>query len=147
MKEMMRKKKANLGMERSGHYYFREFFNCDSGIFVALQMINFVGGARERISEYANSLPKYYQIPETNFRLPVSEDGNELKKKLEKIKNLYKDRAIRVSENDGLLMEFGDWWMSLRLSNSENLLRLNMEAVNEKILDFQYKKIKKILPR
>lgn len=150
MKMAMKKNKANFGMERSGHYYFKDFFYCDGGIFAAIQIINFIGGLNKKISDYAGSLPKYYQIPETNFQIGSDVD---LKRKMEKLKNFYKNKADKIHEKDGLLMEFSGaclesaegWWFNLRLSNSENLLRLNMESDSEKLLKEKLKEVKRLL--
>jgi phosphomannomutase len=166
MKEMMRKKKANFGMERSGHYYFKNFFYCDSGIFAAIQVINFLSSLRsisptnfirpKKLSDFIKILPKYFQIPETNLSAEGgSASGGKMglakwsKNKIAEIEKKYKKNAVVVKKEDGLLMEFnspaGEWWLSLRLSNSENLLRLNMEADSQKLLDSKFKEIKKLL--
>ncbi len=146
MKEMMRNKKANLGMERSGHYYFKKFFYCDSGILAALEIINFVVKLKNNFSEYLDVLPRYYQIEETNFEI---KDKKIFEKKLVRLKNFYKKSAQKIIETDGLLMEFdsvdGKWWFSLRFSNSENLLRLNLEANNQSLLSAKFIELKSFI--
>ncbi len=142
----MEKNNANLGMERSGHYYFKKFFYRDSGIFTAIQIINFLSGVKISISQYIEKLPKSYHLPETNFKV---ENIKSLKNKISKIKNFYKKQGGKISEKDGLSMEFyskqGRWWFNLRLSNTENFLRLNLEAENKKLLRQKAKEIKNML--
>lgn len=122
IKKLMREKKSPFAAELSGHYYFRDFFGADSGIFAAIQFINAVSGLKTGLVEFIDSLPKYYQSGELNFRV---KDKEGLMKKAE---NIFKKDAKEISRLDGLKMEFPAWWFNLRPSNTENLLRLNMEA-------------------
>jgi phosphomannomutase len=156
MKEMMRKKKASLGMERSGHYYFKKFFYCDSGALATLEIINFVSKLKNTFSEYIDILPKYYQTQEANFDLssglPVQglpgqggKTRKNLEKKIIKIENFYKPLAKKINKKDGLLVEAGDWWFSLRFSNSENLFRLNIEANDKKTLNKRQKELRTLI--
>jgi len=146
MKLAMRENKANAGMERSGHYYFKDFFYCDSGIFAAIQVINFLSSLDKSISEYAEGLPKYYQISETNFEMKNEKWAEE---KMAQAEKLYGKSALSVKKEDGLLVEFGspagEWWFSLRVSNSEYLLRLNMEATSKNLLDEKLEELQKFL--
>jgi phosphomannomutase len=147
MKKVMKENKANLGIERSGHYYFKDFFYCDSGIFTAIQIINFVSSLKTSLANFIENLPKHHRIPETNF---VIKNIKDTEKKIKKIKNaLKKQTSIKINETDGLFMQFsseqGWWWFSLRFSNSENLLRLNMEASNKKLLKEKAKEMKRLL--
>lgn len=169
-KKLMREKKANLGTEHSGHYYFRNFFYCDAGIFAAIQLMNFVSELisghpiskncrnvrtsdvqklKIDLAGWLDKLPKYYRSGEINFKVSDKE------KVLNKIEKYYKKQAIKISKLDGLTMKFcggspseasaKDWWFNLRPSNTENLLRLNMEAKQKSVLDKKLAEIKKIL--
>ena len=140
IKEAMRKNKASFGAEYSGHYYFKDFFYADSGILAAIFMMNIVSRF-ESISYEILKLPKYYRLLETNFRL----SDKSYEAQLRKICGVYEKRAESISWLDGLTLEFGDWWMNLRASNTEPLLRLNMEAVSESILNKNFSEIVKIL--
>ncbi|MBU4348507.1 hypothetical protein KJ671_03360 [Patescibacteria group bacterium] len=163
MKKAMKENKANLGIERSGHYYFKDFFYCDSGIFTAIQIINFISNLKTNLSEYIKNFDNYQRLAETNFAIENIEDT---KKKISKIKSFYKIRLkihpnpplkggnkknwhVQISESDGLFMEFFSklewWWFSLRFSNSENLLRLNIEASDKKLLREKAGEIKRLL--
>lgn len=132
-KNLMRKKKASLGLEHSGHFYFRDFFYCDSGILAAIQMMNFVSDLSGGLAEWLDALPKYYRSGEINFKVKDKE------KILGKLEKAYAKKSDRVSKLDGLTMEFnsapgGEFWFNVRASNTENLLRLNVEAADEKLL-------------
>jgi len=124
IKKLMRKKRIRYGAEISGHYYFKDFFYCDSGIFAAIQFINSVSRLPGRLSDWIDSLAQTYRIPETNFEV------GDKKKMMKKIEMHFRKSAKKTSRLDGIRMEFvsPDWWFSVRPSNTEDLLRLNLEA-------------------
>lgn len=128
-KTMMRKRKASLGLEHSGHFYFKDFFYCDSGILAAIEVINFVSALDGRLSDWLDSIPKYYRSGEINFKVS---DKNKI---LKKIEEKYGKRATRISRLDGLTMEFKNYWFNVRPSNTENLLRLNVESSSKIIME------------
>lgn len=139
-KNIMRKKKASVGLEHSGHFYFRDFFWCDSGILSAILVMNFVSGLGNGLADWLDSLPKYYRSGEINFKV------SDKKTMLEKIRKIYGAKASKISKLDGLTLEFGNkFWINVRPSNTENLLRLNVEAKTKKILETELKKIRKVI--
>ncbi len=134
IKKLMRQRKAPFAAETSGHYYFKDFFYADSGIFAAIQFMNAASEILKKgkkLSGWIDSLPKYYRSGEINFRI------SDKKAVMKKAENLFKKEAKKISHLDGLKMEFGppvgQWWFSLRPSNTEDLLRLNLEAKDEKV--------------
>ncbi len=127
-KKLMRKKMANLGVEHSGHYYFKDFFYCDAGIFAAIVVLNFVSQLRGSLSDWLDELPGYYRSGEINFEVKNK------KAMMDKIEKKYKKDAKKILKMDGLTMEFSGWWFNLRPSNTEDLLRLNMEATDKRVL-------------
>lgn len=136
-KQLMRKKKANLGLEHSGHYFFKEFFYADSGILAAIEIINFISKLDGGVANWLDSLPKYYRSGELNFEV---KDKISILKKIEK-----KYKRAKKSKLDGLSMEF-DWgWFNIRPSNTEPLLRLNMEAMSKKVLNEKLKEVRKLI--
>jgi phosphomannomutase len=141
IKNTMRKNKIPLGIEMSGHYYFRKFFYADSGIFSSIQVLNSLEKISEPLSSFIDSLPKYFQSGEINFEVGDKE------KVMERIKKIFKPKAVKISLIDGIKMEFGNsrgrWWFGVRASNTQNLLRLNIESDNQKLLDQKIKKIAK----
>jgi len=152
MKEAMRKSKAIFGAERSGHYYFRKFFNADSGILTAILLINRVSRmSKEELLNHIDSLPKYYRYS-ADFHF----DEKKKKKAIDRVEKKYKNLAAKLSKLDGLSMEFcspsapsgqnfGEFWFNLRPSNTEPLLRLNVEADNVKILKEKSREITGII--
>ncbi|EOZ7588055.1 phosphomannomutase CpsG [Enterobacter hormaechei] len=122
-KDAMRKHNAIYGGEMSAHHYFRDFGYCDSGMIPWLLVI-------ELMSRKATSL---YDLIETGKTLyPVSGEINfivdDSAAKLEKILAAYADSALQITSMDGLSMTFTNWRFNLRSSNTEPLLRLNIET-------------------
>ncbi len=138
-KTMMRKKKASLGLEHSGHFYFKDFSYCDSGIFAAIAVINFVSGLSGGFAGWLDALPKYCRSGEINFSVA------DKKKILDRLEKAYGKKADRISRLDGLTMEFTNYWFNVRPSNTENLLRLNVEAVSPGALKKVLKEIRLII--
>ncbi len=133
IKKIMREKNINFGAEPSGHYYFKEFFYCDSAIMAAIKIMNFISGLDTPISAYVGKLPGYFRSGEINFEV------RDVKEAMGKIEDSYASRAIKTSKIDGLTFEFKDFWFNVRPSNTENLVRLNMEARNENTLQEKLK--------
>lgn len=138
-KNLMREKNASLGLEHSGHYYFKDFFYCDSGIFAAIQVINFVSGLKTDLASWLDQLPPYYRSGEINFEVKNKE------KILEKIERQYQNQRVKISKLDGLTVEFPGYWFNVRPSNTENLLRLNVESIDKKILKQELQNLKKLI--
>ncbi len=145
-KNLMREKKIPLGLEHSGHYYFwfPEFGGAvwDSGILAAIRILNFVSKLKTPLSEYLDKLPKYYRSGEINFELKNQKSKIKI---MEKIERFYRKQKAKISKLDGLTAEFPDFWVNVRPSNTENLLRLNLEAKNKKILQRELKILKKLI--
>lgn len=148
IKKIMREKNIPFGYENSGHYYF-DFPNFgrgvvyDSGILAAIKVINAVSKLPYKLSDFVDLLPVYFRSGEINIRIMNQELGI-MDKKIEKIENHFKtqDSKFKIfnsSHVDGLSMEFNDWWFNIRLSNTEPVARVNIEAVNKKILAKQTK--------
>ena len=147
-KKLMRKKMANLGVEHSGHYYFKDFFYCDAGIFAAIVVLNFVSQLRGSLSDWLDELPGYYRSGEINFSAKGGPASGWEEKMMKRIEKKYKKDAKKILKMDGLTMEFqnsAEFWFNLRPSNTEDLLRLNMEATNEEVLKEKLRELKKIL--
>ncbi|MDD5430695.1 MAG: hypothetical protein PHP03_00495 [Candidatus Pacebacteria bacterium] len=136
VKKKMVEKKADFGTERSGHYYFKDFYHSDSGIFAAIRMINFISGLNGKISGYLSALPEIYRFSK-NFKVSDKE------RIMHKVERFYrKEKAVKI---DGLSVEMKGFRFCLRPSNTENLIRLNAEAVNKEILDKELKILKKFI--
>ena len=146
IKKLMRKEDIAFGAEVTGHYYFKDFFYADSGILAAIFLLNEVSKLRargERLSQWTEKLPKIFSSGEVNFKV---EDEEGIMKRIEEA---FKRRARTSSKLDGIRMEFGtgskEWWFNVRSSNTENLLRLNLEAKNEAIFKKQFQDLKALI--
>lgn len=127
MKEKLAVHKAVFGGELSGHFYFRDNFNADSGAIAFASVISRLVHAKGTMSEEIKPLKKYIQSGEINFQNEDKEGAiADLKEAFPKAK---------IEELDGVSVDAGDWWCNVRLSNTEPLLRLNMEAKNQSVLD------------
>jgi len=126
MKRLLVEKNARFGGELSGHYYFADCFNTDSGLRALVQMLNLWRAAQENgpapLSQLVAPLRKYSATGEINFRVADVRDV------LSKIEAHFAARGAWLDHLDGLTVKEGDWWFNLRASNTEPLLRLNLEA-------------------
>jgi phosphomannomutase len=114
---------AVFGGEHSGHFYFRDFWKADSGMLAALHAIAALGEKEIKLSELLAPFNRYFSSGEINSKV---EDA---KAAMDQIESLYgaKD-GVHVDHLDGLTINGDDWWFNLRASNTEPLLRLNVEA-------------------
>ncbi|MFH2028207.1 MAG: phosphomannomutase/phosphoglucomutase [Nanoarchaeota archaeon] len=139
IKEQLRKEDAIFAGELSGHYYFRDNFNTDSGIIAALKVIELISIKNKKLSDLIRPLKKYYASGEINFEV---EDKD---KKMKELEHLYKEG--KISHLDGIRIDFDDWWFNVRASNTEPLLRLNLEAKTDGLMNQKKKEIEKIIKR
>ena len=120
IKHVMRQEGALFGGELSYHFYFSEFFNCESGILAMLEVLDLIAKSGQGLSELIDPLCKYSHSGEINFRVESVKDA------LRTIESYFSNG--RISHQDGLSVEYEDWWFNLRPSNTEPVLRLNLEA-------------------
>jgi phosphomannomutase len=120
MKAIMADTGAVFGVEHSGHYYFRDFWRADSGMLAALHVLEVLSRDGAPFSEVLAPLKRYWNSGEINSEVA---DKNA---KIEEIAGAFRDG--RQDRTDGLTVEYDDWWFNVRPSNTEPLLRLNVEA-------------------
>jgi len=120
IKQVMAETGAAFGGEHSGHYYFRDNFRADSGIIAALTVLEVVSAAGEPLSQLRKPFERYAASGEINFEV---DDPRAL---IEVIAARYADDE--QDRLDGLTVDLGGWWFNVRPSNTEPLLRLNLEA-------------------
>ncbi len=147
IKKLMRKIGADFGAERSGHYYFspRIFNNkiyYDSGILAAIETINALSRLPYSLADFNDLLPQYYRSNEINIKMNRELEIKNREYLFKKIEKEFKNRTAKISHLDGLTMEFNDYWFNVRPSNTEPLLRLNIETTDKKTLDAFVKKLK-----
>ena len=141
IKERMRKEDAVYGGEMSAHHYFRDFFYCDSGMIPWLLIAELVCLKDLPLSDLVSQRIKAYPSSgEINNRI---EDP---KSAIQRVFNYYQDQAIDMDETDGISMSFNDWRFNLRSSNTEPVVRLNVESrANEKLMKEKTQQILAIL--
>ncbi|MEK7548922.1 MAG: hypothetical protein AAB496_00290, partial [Patescibacteria group bacterium] len=139
----------DFGAEQSGHHYFafknisggKAYF--DSGILAAIEVINAVSKLPYSLADFNNMLPQYYRSEEINIKIEELKFKNLLKK----IKEKYRNKSTKISRLDGLTMEFDDWWFNLRPSNTEPLVRLNIETTNKNYLNKIIKSLSSLIKK
>jgi phosphomannomutase len=136
IKQTMKDTGAIFACEHSAHYYYRDNFRADSGIITALIVAEIVARGRKKLSRLLDEFRKYYKIEEISLKVS---DKN---KKLREIEKIYKSkRHVRFNKLDGITFEFKDWWFNVRPSNTEPLLRLNLEASSKKLMEEKKKEL------
>ena len=130
IKARMKAENAYFGGEISGHYYFKDFFLCDSGITTFIYLLDFLSNSSEPLTHLVDQLnSKYFISGEINNKVA------DISAVMSKIESTYAPQAISpVEKMDGLTFEMGDWRFNLRSSNTEPLLRLNLEADSEELM-------------
>jgi phosphomannomutase len=126
IKQVMADTGAIFGGEHSGHYYFRDNYRADSGLIAAVVAMGQLSAAGVPLSELLAPLKRYSDSGEINSR--VADQGA----KMEEVAAMLADG--RQDRLDGLTVEFDDWWCNVRPSNTEPLLRLNVEARTPELL-------------
>ena len=128
IKHRMREEGAVFGGEVSAHYYFRDFTQADSGVVPFLLMLELISKRGQKLSEILRPFrERYFLTGELNT--PVADTA----KKLEELEERYADG--RITHLDGISVEYDDWHFNVRPSNTEPLLRLNLEALSEELLE------------
>lgn len=125
MKAMMAAHHAIFGGEHSAHYYFRDFWGADTGMLAGLHVLALIGRSGRPMSELAADLPQYASSGELNSTV------SDPKTVQAEVAAAFADRGS-IDWTDGLLITGVDWWLSVRESNTEPLLRLNVEARDDR---------------
>ena len=127
IKQVMAETGAIFGGEHSGHYYFRENYGADSGLIAAVVTLGELSASEGPLSELLRPFDRYHQSGEINSR--VDDPLGTIERVARSLPDGRQDRL------DGLTVEFEDWWCNVRPSNTEPLLRLNVEAKTRELLD------------
>ena len=138
IKERMREEDAIYGGEMSAHHYFRDFGYCDSGMIPWLLIAELTCSKSMSLSKLVNERIKKFPSPgEINFKV------RDTCKTIKKVENVYFEDALNIDRTDGLSIEFDNWRFNLRESNTEPVIRLNLETrgskslMEEKLLELQ----------
>ena len=130
IKDRMRKEGALFGGEVSAHYYFRDFSQADTGVVPFLLMLELLSRSGKKLSELLAPFRESYFIS-GEINTPVAD----VALKLQEIKERYAAAGGRISHLDGISVDFDDWHFNVRPSNTEPLLRLNLEALSEREME------------
>ena len=123
IKKLMAETNAVFGGEHSGHFYFRDFWKADSGMLAALHAIAALGETEVPLSQLLSTFNRYHSSGEINSTVA------DAKAAMSQIEEIYAKKAgVEVDHLDGLTINGDTWWFNLRASNTEPLLRLNVEA-------------------
>ena len=129
IKHRMREEGAAFGGEVSGHYYFRDFSQADSGVIPFLLMLELVSRKGQKLCEILRPLRRRYFITgELNTPVP------DVEAKLAELEQRFGSEGS-VSHLDGVSIDAEDWHFNVRPSNTEPLLRLNLEARSEELME------------
>ena len=128
IKERMRQEDAVYGGEMSAHHYFREFFYCDSGMIPWLLVLELMAKTGKTLADLVNERIKAFPCSgEINFRV------DDIPKTIQRVQAAFNGENPEISTVDGLSMSFDEWRMNIRASNTEPLLRVNIESVASKL--------------
>jgi phosphomannomutase len=120
---------AIFGGEHSGHFYFRDFWFADSGMLAGLHVLAALGSQDGPLSSLLSEYARYHASGEINSEVSDQRGATE------RVRAAFADRdGVTMDELDGLTVDSGTWWFNLRPSNTEPLLRLNVEAPDEATL-------------
>ncbi len=126
IKQIMAKTGAIFGGEHSGHYYFRDNFRADSGMIAALLVLEAMSASDAPLSEILEPFRRYFDSGEINTEVTDQEGA------VKKLTEVFSDG--KQDFTDGLTVEYEDWWFNCRASNTEPLLRLNLEARTNELM-------------
>ncbi len=139
IREAMRRERAYVGGELSGHLFWKDFCYSESALLAGIRILKIMISSGKKIRDLASPMEDYCFSPEINF---------ETEKKQEKIAEIKERfRAGKINELDGLTVEFKDWWFNIRPSNTEPLLRLTVEAHSQKILKQKIQEISRLIEK
>jgi phosphomannomutase len=137
IKQEMRAVKAMFAGELSGHYYFRDNYYTESTAMAVLFVASLLSRSKQPLSKLVAPMKRYFKSPEINSE--VKDSGAVFKR----LRQTYRDG--KIYELDGLSMEFPDWWFNVRASNTEPLVRLNLEAKTDELLNRRQKELLDII--
>jgi phosphomannomutase len=138
-KHAMETEDAVFGAEQSSHFYYRDFYNCDSGMVTIAHLLNMYFEGFELTKAVDYLFETYPNSGEVNYKV---NDADEVLKKLEKH---YKNKGAKIAKLDGVSAEFNDWRFNLRKSNTQPLIRLNLEATDKNTVINKFHEVEKLI--
>jgi len=129
IKKRMHETQAVFAGELSMHFYFSEFNYCEASDYAMLLLIRIIQRHNKPLSEIWKPLQRYAHSGERNFQV------RDTQAVLTLVEKHFAMEAKEISHLDGIRLDFGDWWFSLRASNTEPLIRLNLEAGSSQVME------------
>lgn len=127
IKATMREHNVVFGGEHSGHFYFRDNWFADSGMIALMQCLELFGQANKPVSEIVAPIDTRFRSGEINSTV------SDIPAKLQQLQDHYRD--AQIDHLDGVTIQYSDWWMNVRPSNTEPLLRLNVEGDTKELME------------
>lgn len=136
----MKKEGADLGGEVSGHFFWKELSDLESVDYTILRVLSLWKKSGQTLADLVRPLRRYANSGEVNLELSDKEGA------IKKLEDVYASRATQVNRLDGIRCEFGrDWWFIARLSNTEPILRLTVEAKSEELMKEKVEEVVKLI--
>ena len=141
IKAVMAKEGAVFGGEHSAHYYFRDFWNADTGMLAAMHVLAALGEQDGPLSDLSREYEPYFSSGEVNSKV------EDIQASIARARSVFEQAGVAVDDLDGLTFtpDHGNWWFNLRPSNTEPYLRLNAEAVDPQTLEDLVKRVLAVL--
>lgn len=141
IKERMKKEQALFGGEMSAHYYFGDYFFCDNGMIPLVMVLEFLSKENRPFSAIMNEMfwNSYYVSGEINSEVA------DVPALISKAQEVYGSAAVKSDTIDGVSLEFSDWRFNLRGSNTEPLIRLNVEARSKELMEEKRDELLKLI--
>ncbi len=139
IKQVMAETNAIFGGEHSGHYYFRDNYRADSGIITALLVLELLSQSDQPLSELLEPFQRYSDSGEINTEV-ISPAAT-----VEAIATHEREAGAETDMLDGLTVDHGEWWYNVRPSNTEPLLRLNVEAKTPELCDMHVRDVQELI--
>ncbi|MGI8403311.1 MAG: phosphomannomutase/phosphoglucomutase [Thermomicrobiales bacterium] len=139
IKAIMRENDAVFGGEHSGHFYFRDNWYADSGLIAVLTVLELISEDGESLSEILKPIDNRVRSGEINSEVA------DIKAVIARVESTYEAQGAEIDHLDGLTVGFDDWWFNLRGSNTQPLLRLNVEADEKALLDEKTAEVLKLI--
>lgn len=131
--------KGLIGAELAGHYYFRDFYGQDSAFIAMLMSFAIVSNSTRKFSEVVNEIEKYAFSGEINFKVKNSTGI------LDELQNVYAAVGAKIDRSEGIKAVFDNWWFLARVSNTEPVLRLVVEAEDRAVMKKKVDDLTKII--
>lgn len=141
-KKKIRETGAIFGGELAGHYYFKEFYCCDSAMFATEMVLSVLSEAKSKgksASDVVASIVKYVSSGEVNFKIEKKDEA------IEALYQKYAPQAQTVMDFDGYRIEYPTWWFNIRKSNTEPYLRLVLEAPTQEEMQEKVDEVTQII--